>query len=221
MARRSAQAITEQSNDDIILINSHGVAHLPDPEVTVAQEESEQQRTVSIELTLTQIALTSPRAIMAGSEASVWLDVQVKAEPHTHLLEAKMAVIPKAARGHEPLTNITEPGAILFADIINNPSPVALLPTEYFSHYLALGCGMAHHFVMIGLEGMKPMNVINTLLRFEVDYHPFASYTFYEHLCELHVDAGSQLVSGELREWLHEQRVKLVITAPRHQEMNT
>ena len=189
---------------DVIAIDLHGMAHLPDAEVTVTQEESEQQRTVSMELTSTRLGLTSPRAIMAGSEASVWQDIKVKVEPHSHLLDAKMAAISRAARGHEPLTNLTKPGAVLFADIINNPSPIALLPREFYTHYLALGCGMAHHFVMIGLEGTKSTNIIDTLLRFEVDYRPFACYTFYEHLCELHVDAGSQLVSGELREWLRE-----------------
>ena len=53
-----------------------------------------------------------------------------------------------------------------------------------------------------------------------MDHAPFPTFNFADHCEEIHVDAGSQLISGPFEDWCRDHRVKLVIAGVAHQEMN-
>ena len=63
-------------------------------------------------------------------------------------------------------------------------------------------------------------SVIEALEHFVVRHNPFAGFTLLSHCKEIHVDAGSQLMSREFENWCSENKIKLMIAAPHHQEMN-
>ena len=96
----------------------------------------------------------------------------------------------------------------------------ALTKRDYYHDYLNVVDAKSRLFRSIGLHATATKDVTQALEEWAVKNKPFAGYTLTEHCEEIHVDAGPQLVSEEFQNWCVERRIKLVIAAPHHQEMN-
>ena len=70
------------------------------------------------------------------------------------------------------------------------------------------------------LKGLKTKDVIEAFEQFLTDWLPFHGYNLTDHCKAVHVDAGSQLMSKELKDYLRQFFVSLEVAAPEHQEMN-
>ena len=114
----------------------------------------------------------------------------------------------------------TKPAQILFLDIVPNNSPDGGLTSQtYFAFYLLIVCAFSRYASLIGLSGTSARDVIEALEYFACYHRPFGDYNFTDHLEEIHVDAGSQLIADELLHWAQELYVQVIAAAPDHQEM--
>jgi transposase InsO family protein len=78
----------------------------------------------------------------------------------------------------------------------------------------------SQYFTFIGLKRTTASSDIIEALKTFIVYHwPYPDYTG-EDINEIHADAGTYFTSEELTEWLKSHQIKVVIAAPKHQEMN-
>ena len=159
-------------------------------------------------------------ALLAGSDAEIWEDIQAVPATDSFCLPCKMASIRSANRGSALVALATKPGQIFFVDIIYNPSHNGLTPSTYFPYYLIAVCNYSRYTAFMGMQGIETDDVIAAVEELCTNHKP-SNYGITD-IEELHSDAGSQLRSQELKVWGEQPNVniKLIASAPEHQEQN-
>ena len=161
----------------------------------------------------------SLRAVIAAEASGIWEGVRLRQTPDEYCVDCHIGGIPRAKRGQSPPSEATQPGAVLFLDVIPNPAHGGPTPSTSFSDYLEVACAYSRYFAFVGLKSTTSYDIIEGVKQFVVDHRPREDFQLND-VKEIHVDAGSYFLSDEFINWGRSHGIKVVSAAPHHQEMN-
>jgi transposase InsO family protein len=161
------------------------------------------------------------KTLLAADAANMFNDVKIEFEPTSPCLDCQITTIRASNRGKKPVGESTTPGQVWFLDIIQNPSRKGLTSSTYHPYYLNLVDSCSRYQVFIGIPNMSATACIAAIEQLGSIYRPSPQFTI-DDIAELHVDAGSQLVSAQLQRWAtdRDRPILIIAAAPAHQEMN-
>ena len=178
-------------------------------------------KSISLQLMHKRLGHRATKSILLAENANLYSDIKIIPDQDPFCTTCKLSTIRAQDRG--PVAEArhdTKPGQILYLDAQPNMAKQALTKRDYYHDYLNVVDAKSRLFRLIGLHATATKDVTQALEEWAVENKPFTGYALTEHCEEIHVDAGPQLVSEEFQNWCVERRIKLVIAAPHHQEMN-
>ena len=168
-----------------------------------------------------RLAHHSSHAIIYGQMNGLYTDAQVIPTPDEFCETCQISKIRYSDRGRPcepPVANL--PGQIMCLDSQLNPVHGGLTSSTSFKDYLTICDFASHTFRAIGMRTSATGGVIDALDTFVFENATFPGFNLKYHYQELHVDAGSNLISTELKQWCKAQDIHCIAAAPHHQEMN-
>ena len=162
----------------------------------------------------------SSKSLLLADESNLYSDIKIIPEQDQFCATCKISTIRTEPRGPPAEERIISPGQILYLDVQPNMAKQALNKRDYFPNYINIVDAASRKYRPIGTKGTTSSDVIHTLYKWAADNKPVFGYNFNDHCEEIHVDAGSQLISEEFKTWCEKNNAKLAIAAPHHQEMN-
>jgi transposase InsO family protein len=175
---------------------------------------------VHLELLHNRLGHPSMKSLIAAQAAELYNDVSIEFEPTGHCIGCKIGAIRTANRGNHPVGPTATPGSIWFLDIIDNPSRTGLTTASYFPYYLNAIDSASRYQILFGLRNKNTTIIIEKLLSLQTVHRCRDNFTLLGDLTDFHVDAGSQFLSQEFRQWCHSFNINVIAAAPRHQEQN-
>ena len=191
------------------------------PIVTQGANPRSRKRPVEMNLLRSRLGYRSVGALLTADKEDLWRDQRILVSQDEYCEVSQISQIRATPRGpaREP-TEYVFPGQILYLDMQPNPAPIGLTPSSTFPQFLTILDQASRLFRLQGMKGSKTDDVISALMDFEQENRPYHNFTL-EAICqEIHVDAGSQLISNQFRQWCRNRNISLVIAGPAHQEMN-
>jgi hypothetical protein len=184
-------------------------------------EHNQQRKKVFLELLHRRLGHASTKTLLAAEEAGLYRDVKIEFEPTGPCLDCKIYAIRSSNRGKKPVGTSSKAGEIWFCDIVQNPSRIGLTKSTSFPYYVNLVDSYSRYQILIGVRAMDSAHCIAAFEQIAQLYRPYAEFTT-DSITAIHVDAGSQLMSTEIREWAADRPspIQICIAAPAHQEMN-
>ena len=179
------------------------------------------KRRVDLELLHRRLGHASSKSLLAAEEAGLYADTKIEFAPTGPCIDCKIGAIRASNKGHVPVGPTIKPGDIWFLDLVDNPSKVGLTKSSYFPHYVNIIDSASRYQVFVGIRDMSSASVIQAVELLSSVYRPHDDFTIND-ISEIHVDAGSQLISEEFKEWGRNRPSPIVIiaAAPNHQEQN-
>ena len=124
----------------------------------------------SLDLMHRRMGHRSLRAVIAAEASGIWEGVRLRQTPDEYCVDCHIGGIPRAKRGQSPPSEATQPGAVLFLDVIPNPAHGGPTPSTSFSDYLEVACAYSRYFAFIGLKSTTSYDIIEGVKQFVVDH---------------------------------------------------
>ena len=187
----------------------------------MARAEPQRKKTVLLELVHRRLGHPSTKSLLAAEEAGVYGDVHIAFEPTGPCIDCKIGAIRTAGRGTAPVSPTDIPASVWFLDIVDNPSACGLSRKTYFPQYLTMLDSATRYQVFVGMDDKSSATVITCLELISSVFRPHDNFVM-DNISAIHVDAGSQLMSQELRAWAKNRAspIRVFAAAPNHQEQN-
>ena len=182
---------------------------------------SRKRKRIDLELVHRRLGHPSTKTLLAAEEADCYGDVTIGFAPTGPCIDCQIGAIRTANRGSAPVGAAQEPGSVWFLDVIDNPSKIGLTKASYFPHYLTMLDSASRYQVFVGMSDVTSRTVILCVQLIGTVHRPHANFTM-DDVAEFHVDAGSQLISKEFKDWaaFRQHPIKVEAAAPNHQEQN-
>ena len=168
-----------------------------------------------------RLAHRSPNAIILAQQYDLYSDVKVVPTPDDFCEICQISKIRWEDRGKpKSIQPLVAPGQIMYLDSQPNPVHGGLTAPTSFKNYLTICDQASRTFRAVGMTTSTTTGVIAAMDTFVFHNAPFPGFNLKDHCFELHVDAGSNLISAEFERWCKERDIRLIVAAPNHQEMN-
>ena len=177
-------------------------------------------RPTSLDLIHRRLGHRATKSILLAQESNLYSDTQIVPDHDPFCGVCKISTIRATNRGPLKENENIKPGEALYIDVQPNICRKSLTKKTLYNNYINIVDAESRKFRCVGVEETKTEDVINALNQWAVLNKPYPGYTLLDDCEEIHVDAGSQLISQELDDWCVDQRIKLIKAAPNHQEMN-
>jgi transposase InsO family protein len=184
-------------------------------------QNSRPKKKILLELLHRRLGHATMKTLLAADSSDLYNDTKIEFEPTGPCLDCRITTIRASNKGKKPVGESTVPGQVWFLDIIQNPSRSGLTSSTYYPYYMNLVDSCSRYQVFIGMRNITATACIEAIEQLGSLYRPSPQFTVND-IAELHVDAGSQLVSAQLQQWAtdRDRPIIIIATAPAHQEMN-
>ena len=173
-----------------------------------------------MELAQRRLGYRSARTLMLTDAEKIYGDQILKGEVDDFCDTIQISTIRSANRGatRDP-EDLIRPAQCIFLDVQPNPSRQDLVSKDYVANYLTVCDAYSRFFRLMDLPDTSTKGVTQALKEFFTAWKPYPEFQLKD-VDEIHVDAGSQLMSEKMNHWCISHGITLVIAAPHHQEMN-
>jgi hypothetical protein len=180
-------------------------------------------RIITLERLHFRLGHTSMNSLLAGSQDQIWdTNVKVQFEADPFCTSCHIGAIRRKNRGVRKLTKEVKPGAKLHLDVIYNTAEQGLTQRSHYRFYLAIADAASRAYFFVGMANNETASVIAALNYFCAFYRPRSDYTIND-IRSIHADAGTNLLSEELKAWCiaDGRNIQPTNAAPHHQEQNS
>ena len=135
------------------------------------------------------------RSLIAGDNANVWEDVELKIDLDPFFTSCKISSMNKKARSNVTL-NPKAPFKLAFMDIIPSTAPKSLINDTNFQNYLLIVNAYSKIPKLYGMENITTAEVMDKLDIFRSRFGKINQFGWWD-LEKISADAGTQFTSTE------------------------